>query len=650
MLIKKVNMLVCKISIPFLFVLILISFMIIPTNFIKAASENQYKGIDVSNWQGSIDVSKIKNAGYSFVISKITEGSTYIDKYGKQDIDNTKENGLIAGAYHFARFQNKEEAIEEANFFKQNCPSNVDFVVLDFEQQCDGDMTDACLAFLDSVSTIAPAVIYCNPSHINEHLNSNITKYPLWIANYGVSTPSTPKWGTYAIWQYSENGQVDGVDGAVDLDITGPAFDTIFKHQPGNDDGKLESKIDLEINDGQTYYSGNIDVKGWTLNSSGAASVKLFVDGGYKTTVNCNLPTPDLAGKYPQYPNAADSGYEYKLSLSNGHHKIRVSYVDNKGNEVSKEVNINVDENTDPNVPIKTIDPKSNVDTNKIWTIKFNSKLDEKTVNSKTIQVYDSEGNAVNVGITYKIDSNEVVISPPSSGYESGKNYTIKITNGVKNIDGKALSAVTIMNFTIKTLSNPNPQPDPSKASYTITIDPGHGGYDSGAVGQNGTLEKNITLDIGLKAGEILKQHNINVVYTRTSDQISWPSSEGEDLQARCDISNNANSNAFVSIHINSFDSNNAYGTETYYYPTSLKGQALANFIQTQLVNDLGTYNRGVKTGNYYVLKDTQAPAVITEIAFISNSKEEKDLNDSSFRNKAAQAIADGILKYLGME
>lgn len=186
------------------------------------------KGIDISNLNGTANIASVKSAGYGFVISKITEGCTFVDKYGRQNVANTKANGLIAGAYHFARFRDKSTAIREANFFKQNCPSNVDFVVLDFEQQCSGDMTDACLAFLNSVSSIAPALIYSNPNYINLYLNSNITKYPLWVAHYGVSSPSTPKWGDYAIWQYSETGSVSGVNGNVDLNISGSAFNSII--------------------------------------------------------------------------------------------------------------------------------------------------------------------------------------------------------------------------------------------------------------------------------------------------------------------------------------------------------------------------------------------------------------------------------------
>ncbi|CAB1242800.1 Endolysin [Clostridiaceae bacterium BL-3] len=188
------------------------------------------KGIDISNLNGSVDISKIKNAGNSFVIAKATEGSTFVDKYYEQNIKNAKALGLVTGAYAFGRFTTKEKAIQEASFFKSTVAgTDLDFVVLDFEQQCSGDMTDACLAFLDAISSIAPAVIYCNPSYIKEHLNSRITKYPLWVANYGASAPCFTLWSKYAIWQYTNKGQISGMFGYVDLNYMADDFYNLVK-------------------------------------------------------------------------------------------------------------------------------------------------------------------------------------------------------------------------------------------------------------------------------------------------------------------------------------------------------------------------------------------------------------------------------------
>lgn len=267
-------------------------------------------GIDISNLNGSVNIAAVKNSGYGFIISKITEGSTFIDKYGKQNVANTKANGIIAGAYHFARFTDKAGAIREASFFKQNCPSNVDFVVLDFEQQCSGDMTEACLAFLNSISSITTALIYCNPNYINLHLNSNITRYPLWIAHYGVSSPSTPKWGTYAIWQYSSTGRVNGVNGNVDLNVSGPSFN-IKSNSSTNSNNNLSIRLQQELN---SMINANLVVDG-ILGLATTASIKKFqtimglsADGipGIKTwgAINQIRSYPTAGVNYPHYEYA----------------------------------------------------------------------------------------------------------------------------------------------------------------------------------------------------------------------------------------------------------------------------------------------------------------------------------------------------------
>lgn len=270
------------------------------------------KGIDISNLNGTVDIGAVKNSGYGFVISKITEGSTFIDSYGKQNVSNTKANELIAGAYHFARFKDKSTAIREANFFKQNCPSNVDFVVLDFEQQCSGDMTEACLAFLNIISSIATALIYCNPNCINLHLNFNITKYPIWIANYGVSSPNVPKWSNYTIWQYSEYGKVSGVNGYVDLNVSGPDFR--FSAGSINTASAQNSSTTMLQKELNSMINANLVVDG-ILGTATIAAVKKFqvimglaVDGiaGAKTWIAINqIRSYPMDGvKYPHYEYA----------------------------------------------------------------------------------------------------------------------------------------------------------------------------------------------------------------------------------------------------------------------------------------------------------------------------------------------------------
>ncbi|WP_446897387.1 glycoside hydrolase family 25 protein [Clostridium sp. LBM24168] len=176
------------------------------------------KGVDISNLNGTVNMNLIKNAGNSFVIAKATEGSTFVDKFYSYNIKNARALELITGAYHFARFTTKEKAIKEANFFKSIvAETEPDIVALDFEQKVNGDITDTCLAFMDAVSDIAPTLIYCNPSWIKDHLNTRITKYPLWIAHHEVLSPTFALWTDYTLWQFTDKGQISGVNGYIDL-------------------------------------------------------------------------------------------------------------------------------------------------------------------------------------------------------------------------------------------------------------------------------------------------------------------------------------------------------------------------------------------------------------------------------------------------
>lgn len=197
----------------------------------------------------------------------------------------------------------------------------------------------------------------------------------------------------------------------------------------------------------------------------------------------------------------------------------------------------------------------------------------------------------------------------------------------------------------ILTVASKQTTPD---TGTTICIDPGHGmGSDTGAAG-NGLQEDDVTLDVGLRVGKILKDHGVNVVYTRTEDERSAPIDLNSSLQKRCDISNNANAKYFVCIHCNSFSEESANGTETLVNQDNPEATKLAQAIQNSIVNEVGTYSRGLKDGNWlYVVKHTNASAVLTELGFLTNKSDAEKLSSDSYRQKFAQAIADGILQCL---
>lgn len=181
-----------------------------------------------------------------------------------------------------------------------------------------------------------------------------------------------------------------------------------------------------------------------------------------------------------------------------------------------------------------------------------------------------------------------------------------------------------------------------------ITIDPGHGGSDSGAVGPNGYTEKEGAFAISQKVASILNQSGAKVIMTRDSDvDVYGPNASARnELQARVDVGNNANSDIFVSIHCNAFVNPAANGTQTFYYGSSYQGQRLAQSIQEKMIEANGLRDRGISTCNFYVVKHSYMPAVLIETAFITNYDEEALLSDDEWQTTMAKAIAEGINEY----
>lgn len=181
-----------------------------------------------------------------------------------------------------------------------------------------------------------------------------------------------------------------------------------------------------------------------------------------------------------------------------------------------------------------------------------------------------------------------------------------------------------------------------------ITLDAGHGGSDPGAIGSDGTKEKNITLAITKMVKEILEQKGAKVYMTRTTDvDVFGPNaSDAEELQARVNVGEKYNSDMFVSLHINSSVNKNVGGFSTYYYPKTDNDLRLAKNIQNKLAANFGVDDLGVRQANFYVIKRISMPAVLVEMCFISNEKELTLMKGQWFQKKTARLIAEGIEKY----
>lgn len=186
-----------------------------------------------------------------------------------------------------------------------------------------------------------------------------------------------------------------------------------------------------------------------------------------------------------------------------------------------------------------------------------------------------------------------------------------------------------------------------------IVIDPGHGGSDSGAIGSSGVTEKSVTLRVSRELQRLLEAEGATVIMTRNMDtEVSKKGAKAtdiEELQARCDVANQNKADIFLSIHMDSFTNNAAKGTTVYYYSSGdKKSRLLGEKIRENLVEALGTTSRGTQSSNFYVVKHTDMPAVLIEVAFISNKAEEKLMASMKGVKQAAQGIADGIADYFG--
>ncbi|MFH1655818.1 MAG: N-acetylmuramoyl-L-alanine amidase [Candidatus Omnitrophota bacterium] len=213
-----------------------------------------------------------------------------------------------------------------------------------------------------------------------------------------------------------------------------------------------------------------------------------------------------------------------------------------------------------------------------------------------------------------------------------------------------------------------------------VVIDAGHGGKDPGAVSRSGGKEKSITLDIAKRLKKVLESRGIKTILTRSSDQYI-------SLSRRAQISNKSGADLFISIHVNAHKSRQPYGFETYYFSEASDNIAralevaenasytneastnssrnlkaiLGDMIYTENIaaskevakhicdntcSIMGVRNRGIKSARFAVLKNADIPAILVEVGFISNPKEEKALRNSFYRQQIAEGLAAGIANY----
>lgn len=199
-------------------------------------SKNQYKtdktqiGIDVSGWQGEIDFEKIKNAGVEFIMIRVggtrgTNGEYFVDKYFKRNIEEANKYGIKVGIYFYSYANSKESAMKDAKWvIKQIKDYDIDLpIAFDWEEWAYFNdynlsffgLTSMAESFLETIEDAGyEGMLYSSKSYLE-----NIwlpTKYDIWLAHYTIQTNYQ---GKYKLWQLCENGKIDGIDGAVDINV-----------------------------------------------------------------------------------------------------------------------------------------------------------------------------------------------------------------------------------------------------------------------------------------------------------------------------------------------------------------------------------------------------------------------------------------------
>lgn len=180
---------------------------------------------------------------------------------------------------------------------------------------------------------------------------------------------------------------------------------------------------------------------------------------------------------------------------------------------------------------------------------------------------------------------------------------------------------------------------DTEKHDYLIVIDAGHGGHDPGATGASGLDEKHFTLSLANKIVDRLAEDADYITYLTRSDDTF------QDLRDRAAYANELEADVFISIHGNTFTDFKVRGTETYYWTE--ESRLLAELVHEQLVGTAELVDRGVRKEDWIVLANSEVPAILAEIGYLTHAEEEKWLLSDTGQDRIAEAIVNGIKQYI---
>ena len=191
---------------------------------------------------------------------------------------------------------------------------------------------------------------------------------------------------------------------------------------------------------------------------------------------------------------------------------------------------------------------------------------------------------------------------------------------------------------------------DAAAPSYFVILDYGHGGFDCGAIGTDtGVLESDLNLTIGECVARALEDRGCFVLRTRT-DGDALAETKRDDMAKRGAILCSEGADCTVSIHMNKFSDRRVKGPMCYFQAGADDGKALAGCVIDAVTGALGLDPRFANPGNNYVTRIPSAPSVLVECGFLSNPDDERNLQDPDYQQRLADAIADGVVRFLQKE
>ncbi len=388
--------------------------------------------------------------------------------------------------------------------------------------------------------------------------------------------------------------------------------------------------------------------------AQGTFDVRVTNVSSPKDIASVLLPTWSQSDDIRWYEATRQSDGSYKLTVNKKDHKYRTGtytvhlyYKDSNGGLIGaggttthlSEVN-----------PTGTITIENRNDAQGTFDVRVTNVSSPKDIASVLLPIWSQSDDIRWYEATRQSDgSYKLTVNKKDHKYRTGT-YTVHLY--YKDSNG----GLTGAGGTTTHLSNPSAQ-----RSYTVYIDPGHGGRDSGA-SYGGVHEKNLALSVSNKLRENLLQYGINVLMTRTGDY------DVDFKTERSRMTNASNADLFISIHFNATGAgvSNATGIETYWYqydpeyqpkinkemhnnPTRLaESEILANKVQESLIKETGAVNRGVRRETFAVLRETAIPAILVELGFMDNPSELQVIKQDSYHTRLAKALAQGVMNWYG--